>query len=78
MQKGSDIVTGRPSTKNKSTEQRVATVDVKETDDKDMQVKERMATRKATAANKEKTKDNPSTIETVRQKVRFIILIFSF
>lgn len=37
-----------------------------------------MATRKATAATTAKSKDMPSTMETVRQKVRVGILNFSF
>ena len=69
MQKESETVTGRPSTKEMSTEQPVATADVKDRDDKGVQVNERMATRNATAARKENSKNNPNIVETVRHKV---------
>ena len=69
VQKESETVTGRPSTKDKSIEQPVATTDVKEADDKSVQVNEQMATRKAIAASKEKLNNNPNTMETMRHKV---------
>ena len=56
VQKGLETVTRQPSTKVNSIEQPVATANVNETDDKGVQGKERMATKKATAASKEKVK----------------------
>ena len=75
MQKGSDSVPGQPSANEKSMEHTVATVDIKETNEKEVQVQEQMATRKGTAAKKEKATKKPTTMETVRQKVRLTILI---
>ena len=76
MQKGLDTVSGPPSSKEKSNEQRVTTEDVQQIEEKEVQVHERMSTRKARAAIKEKAKENQSTMGTVRQKVSSSVLIF--
>ena len=70
LQKGSESRSGRPATKERSIEKEVAAADIKGNVDNVVQVNDRRATRNATAASKEKAKEKPSTLETVRQKVR--------
>ena len=70
MQKGSESRSGRPARKERSIEKEVGTAKIKEKVDEDVQVNDRRATRKATAASKEKAKEKPSTLETVSQKIR--------
>lgn len=70
QEKEPDTGSGRPSTKDNIIQEQVNNAEVKGTEENNVQVKDRRSTRNATAAVKEKAKDNrASSMETVRQKV---------
>ena len=69
-QKECETGNGRPPRKDNSIHQEITTTEVKGSEEKNMQVKDRRATRNATVAMKEKGEENQtSSMETVRQKV---------
>ena len=69
-QKESETGSGRAPKKDNSIQQEITTTEVKGSEDKNVKGTDRRATRNATAAIKDKAKENQtSSMETVRQKV---------
>jgi hypothetical protein len=73
--KGSGVQNGQASAKVTSTEQRVASNDINQVEDTNVEVRERRSTRRATIASWEIQNQRTITLETVSQKVSHSISI---